>query len=72
MRRKNWRMIIGGVVFMILSAAFFLGMMKEMPRSTDPAGMMQTVGQVSGVVGAIGLALTIAGLARWEGLSKKR
>jgi hypothetical protein len=65
-------MIVGGVIFMIAAAAFFLGMMKEIPRSTDPAGMMQTVGQVSGVVGAIGLALVIAGLAGWQGLSKKR
>jgi hypothetical protein len=65
-------MIVGGLFFMVAAAAFFLGMMKELPSSNDPAGMMRTVGQASGVVGAIGLALTIAGLVGWEGLSKKR
>jgi len=33
---------------------------------------MEDVGQVSGVVTAIGLALLVAGLLGWQGLSKKR
>jgi hypothetical protein len=71
-RQKNWRLIIGGLVFIAGAAAFFWGMAGEMPRSTDPSGMMHDVGQVSGVVAAIGLALVVAGLLGWQGLSKKR
>ncbi|HEV3091724.1 MAG TPA: hypothetical protein VGX91_09855 [Candidatus Cybelea sp.] len=64
-------MIIGGAVFMAGAAAFFWGMAAQMPRSNDPQSMMHEVGQVSGFVGAIGLALLIAGLFGWQGLSKK-
>jgi hypothetical protein len=46
-------------------------MMGMMGRSNDPAAMMQTVGQASGFVGAIGIALLVAGLLGWQGLSKK-
>jgi hypothetical protein len=71
MRTKNWRMIIGGLIFAVLALLFFFGMMGMAGRSNDPAGMMQTVGEVSGVVGTIGIALFIAGLLGWQGLSKK-
>jgi hypothetical protein len=70
-RRKNWRMIIGGVVFMCGAVTFFFVMLGSAPRSTDPSGLMETVGQVCGVVGVIGLALLVAGLVGWQGLSKK-
>jgi hypothetical protein len=71
MRTKNWRMIIGGLFFAVAAVLFFLVMMGQAAHSTDPAGMMQTVGEVSGVVGVIGVALFIAGLLGWQGLSKK-
>lgn len=72
MRQKNWRLISGGLVFMAFGGAFSWVMAGQMARSTDPSGMMQDVGQVSGVVATIGLALLVAGLLGWQGLSKKR
>jgi len=71
MRRKNWRLISGGAIIMVLAGAFFLFMQSQVPRSNDPAGMMQMVGTVSGGVGGLCLVLVIAGLLGWEGLSKK-
>jgi hypothetical protein len=64
-------MIIGGLFFAVAALAFFVAMMGRASHATDPAAMMATVGQVSGVVGAIGIALFIAGLLGWRGLSKK-
>ena len=37
-------------------------MMGMIPRSNDPAALMSTVGQVSGVVGGISIAMIIVGL----------
>jgi hypothetical protein len=71
MRTKNWRLIIGGLFFAVIAFLFLFVMSLEAGRSSDPAGMMETVGQVSGVVGAIGIALLVAGLLGWQGLSKK-
>jgi hypothetical protein len=62
MRRKNWRFVGVGAAMIVLSIVFFLGMMGMIPRSNDPVGMMQTVGQVSGFVAAISLALIAVGL----------
>jgi vacuolar-type H+-ATPase subunit I/STV1 len=71
-RQKNWRLIGGGLVFIVFAGAFFWVMAGQMARSTDPSGMMQEVGQVCGAVGAIGLAALVAGFLGWRGLSKKR
>src|SRR5262245_46888389 len=62
MRRRKWRLIIVGFVLMILAAGFFLFMLTTAPKSTDPVGLMQTVGAVSGVVGGISLVMIIVGL----------
>jgi hypothetical protein len=35
-----------------------------MPRSNDPAAMMQTVGTVSGAAGAIGIVMIVFGALR--------
>jgi hypothetical protein len=71
-RQKNWRLIIGGLVFMVFAGAFFWITAGQMGQSTDPSGMMTEAGQVSGVVGTIGVGLFVAGLFGWQGLSKKR
>lgn len=68
---KNCRMIVGGVVFLIGAICFFMVMMRAAPHSNDPVGMLQTVGQVCGVVGTIGAGLIVAGLLGWQGLSKR-
>jgi hypothetical protein len=50
---------IGGV---LAAGAFFFGMETTAPRSNNPVALMQTVGQVSGVVGALGLVMLAYGL----------
>jgi hypothetical protein len=67
MRRRNWRLIIVGFVTILAAAAFFFGTATAAPRSTDPVALMQTVGQVAGVVGGIGLVMTIFGLIGRKG-----
>ncbi len=62
MRRKNMRIVVVGGVLLVLAAMFFLGMMTMAPKSNDPVAMMRTVGQVSGVVGAIALVMIVMGL----------
>jgi len=57
----NVRVIATGTVMIVLAIAFFLGMLSIAPRSNDPATMMQTVGAVSGVVGAIGFVMIAFG-----------
>jgi hypothetical protein len=62
MRRKNWRIVIVGLVLVAAAAAFFVFMQGTAPRSNDPVALMQTVGQVAGAVGGLGLVLFIVGL----------
>ena len=67
MRQKNWRVAIVGIVLLVAAPAFFFFFLSMAPKSNDPAALMQTVGQVSGVVGAIGLVMLLFGL-----IGKKR
>ena len=62
MRRKNLRLVIVGAVLIVAAVGFFLGMGTIAPKSNNPAGLMETVGQVSGVVGALGLVMMAFGL----------
>jgi len=62
MRQKNWRVVITGAVLLVLAIGFFLFMMMMAPESTDPKALMETVGQVSGVVGGIAIVMMIFGL----------
>ena len=62
MRRTNWRLVVVGGVLIVLAAGFFLVMLGMAPKSNDPKAMLQTVGEVSGVVGGIALAMIAAGL----------
>ena len=62
MRKRNLRLIVVGVVLLGAAGLFFLAMMGMIPRSNDPAALMSTVGQVSGVVGGISVAMIIVGL----------
>jgi hypothetical protein len=55
-------MIGVGAALIVLSTAFFVGMLAMAPRSNDPEGMMRTVGEVVGVVGGISLAMMAYGL----------
>jgi hypothetical protein len=61
MRRRNWRVFFVGLVLILAGAAFFIGMGTTAPRSNDPVALMQTVGEVSGVVAGIGLVMMLYG-----------
>jgi len=60
----NLRIIVVGVILVALAMAFFIGMSTITPRSNDPVALMQTVGTVSGVVGALGIVMVIFGALR--------
>jgi hypothetical protein len=60
----NVRVIVVGIVLAGLAVAFFFGMATVAPKSNDPAALMQTVGTVSGVVGALGIVMVIFGVVR--------
>jgi multidrug resistance efflux pump len=62
MRRKNWRVVIVGVVLTIIALGFYYFMQSIARSSTDPAALMQTVGTVTGVVAGISLVMIIIGL----------
>ena len=59
----NMRVIFTGALMIVLALGFFFYMMETlMPRSNDPAGMMQTGGEVSGFVGALVLVFIVFGV----------
>ena len=62
MRRKNWRIVIVGLVLIVIALAFFLFMMSLASKSNDPVALMQTVGTVAGAVGGISLVMIIIGM----------
>ena len=62
MQRKNSRLIVVGLVLVALAAAFFFYMLSIASKSNDPKALMQIVGQVSGVVGGIGIVMSVVGL----------
>ena len=61
MQRKK-RFIIVGLVLFALAVAFFCYMLSIASKSNDPKALMQIVGQVSGVVGGIGIVMSVVGL----------
>jgi ABC-type lipoprotein release transport system permease subunit len=61
MRKTSWRLVIVGLVLVVLAFGFFAGMGLMASRSNDPVAMMQTVGMVSGVVGALGVVMAVFG-----------
>lgn len=62
MQRKNSRLIVVGLVLVALAAAFFFYMLSIASKSNDPKALMQIVGQVPGVVGGIGIVMSVVGL----------
>jgi hypothetical protein len=63
-QQMNLRVVITGAAMVVLALAFFFYMGTMAPRSNDPASMMQTVGMVSGAVGAIGVVMIVFGALR--------
>ena len=62
MRRRNWRIVITGFLFIAMAIGFFLFMMTIAPQSTDPAEFMRIVGSASGTVIGVCVAIIIVGL----------
>jgi hypothetical protein len=62
MRRKNWRIVIVGLVLIVIALLFCLFMLSIAAKSNDPAALMQTVGTVAGVVGGISFVMIVIGL----------
>jgi hypothetical protein len=61
MRIRNTRFIVVGAVMIGAAAGFFFYMASTAGSSNDPRALMQTVGQVSGVVGGIGAVMIALG-----------
>ena len=61
-RQKNMRLVIVGAVLMAAAPVFFFYFLSISSKSNDAVALMQTVGQVSGVVGVIGLVMLVIGL----------
>jgi hypothetical protein len=57
----NKRVVIVGTVLVGLAAAFFFGM-SMIAKSNDPVVMMQTVGEVAGVVAGLGVVMILFGV----------
>lgn len=57
MRRRNWRVISGGVFLIVLALVFYFIMSANAASSTDPAELMRLTGSISG--GAIGLSMAM-------------
>jgi len=68
MRRRNLRVVIVGAVLMVLATGFFLVMAAISLKSNDPAALMDTVGQVSGVLVGLGFVMIIFGMIGKRGV----
>ena len=62
MRQKNWRLVGVGFFLIILALGFYFFMLSFASNSTDPVVLMQTVGQTSGTVVGISVAMIFIGL----------
>lgn len=62
MKRRNWRFVGAGGMLLAMAGVFFVWMLSMASKSSDPAALMRTVGQVCGVAGGVGLVLVVLGL----------
>jgi uncharacterized membrane protein len=62
MRQTNRRLVIVGAILMAAAIGFFVYMSSVASTSNDPKALMETVGEVSGVVGAIGALMIVFGV----------
>ena len=62
MRQRNWRLVLTGIILIFLALIFYFLMLSSAPNSTDPAGLMQLVGGISGAAFALSLIFILVGL----------
>jgi hypothetical protein len=62
MRKKNWRVVVVGIVLFVLGVLFYFFMLSTASKSNDPVDLMRTVGTVSGVVCGLAIAMILVGL----------
>lgn len=62
MRRKNWRLVIAGLMLVVFALVFFVFMLSIASTSNDPVALMRIVGTVAGVAGGVSLVLILFGL----------
>ena len=62
MRQPNKRVALTGAGLVAAAIVFFLFFLSIASKSNDPRALMETVGQVSGVAGAIGIVMIVLGL----------
>ncbi|MCC7119526.1 MAG: hypothetical protein IT310_13460 [Anaerolineales bacterium] len=62
MRKKNWRLVIAGCLFIALALGFYFVMLSVAPNSTDPVMAMQIAGKVTGIVAGVSVVVMFIGL----------
>ncbi|HSL29936.1 MAG TPA: hypothetical protein VK900_12105 [Anaerolineales bacterium] len=62
MRRRNWRFVGTGLLFIFLAIGFYFFMMTVASASTDPVEVMRIVGGASGTVIGLSTFLILLGL----------
>ena len=62
MRRRNWRVVMAGVLLIVIAVVFYNIMQNMAPRSLDPLEMMNIVGSVSGAAIGISVVMILIGL----------
>ena len=62
MRRKNWRLVLTGVVLILLALIFYFLMLNSASRSTDPQALMEIVGGIAGAAFGISILFILVGL----------
>lgn len=62
MRKRNWRLVIFGLLLIGLAVGFFFVMQSMAPQSLDPVELMKTAGQTTGVVVGVSVVLIVLGL----------
>lgn len=62
MRRRNWRVVSGGVFLIVLALVFLYLMSANAASSTDPVEFMRLAGNIAGTAIGLSVAMIVIGL----------
>lgn len=62
MRRRNWRLVLTGIVLIILALVFYFLMLNSASSSADPAALMEIVGGIAGAAFGVSILFILIGL----------